>query len=251
MRRSLVRSTIERGTCFRLILIAACCVSLVACDSESLVGQSEEATGEMTVFIPLAKAVQSQIARAEVVVSAAGMSNITEALSINGSSMSGTVIRIPAGADRLFTLNTYDSSGSLNYTGSAMADIVVGELVRVEVTLRSVDSPVGGPVLKVIGKPSIIQGYYSGGSWDSGGYYDDVRITGEIENQGTITAESVRITVTLRDSSGNLMARWRDEAVGTIQSGDSELFVLFSRDVFTSSNVLTSSWQVDVEINHD
>ena len=245
-----MRSTTKCRRRSSLALIAVCCASLVACNNEVPVGLQEEASGEISIQISLAKVVQSQISRAEVVVSGSGMSDITAELSANGASWSGTVVGIPAGADRLFTLNTYDAGGSLNYTGSALADIVAGEKARVEVTLRSVSGPVGGPSLEVRGSPLITQGGTDYG-WSASLIGEDARIAGEIENKGTIAAENVRVTVTLRDPNGNLLGRVRDHVIGTIRPGDSELFEVFIEDVFSDFEVNTSSYEVEVDISSD
>ena len=246
-----MRSTIRCNTRWSVALIAAFWVSLVACDNESLVGQREEATGEMTVFISLGKALQSQIARAEVVVTASDMVEMRVELTVDGTSLRGTVTGIPAGANRLFTLNAYDSGGSLTYTGSEMANIIAGgPPAQVEVTLRSVSGPTGGPALAIRGSPLVTQGRTDFG-WSSSGSGEAARIAGEIENTGTATAENVRLTVTLRDPNGNLLGRVRDHAVGTIQPGDSELFEVFIESVFSGFGVDTSSYQVEVDINSD
>lgn len=63
---------------------------------------------------------------------------IKDSGSIAGNSARGTVHSIPPGAHRLFTLNAYDTSGTLTHTGSAASDISAGRTAQVRISLRAV-----------------------------------------------------------------------------------------------------------------
>ena len=208
--RSLVRSTIESRRRGSLALIAAFCVSLVACDNESPVGQQEEAAGEITVLIPLSKAVQSQIARAEVVISASDMTTVSQNLQVSGNTLAGTVRSIPAGSGRVFTINAYDSGDNLTYTGSATATVIAGGQVTVSITVRSVAAS-GTPQLTI---SSVVSAERGGGR---------TTITGEIANTGTAAATGVVIAFRARNSS-NAPISDATASVGTVGANESELF---------------------------
>jgi ribosomal protein L21 len=64
------------------------------------------------------------------------MTEIRQYLTISGNIVSGTVRDIPAGANRFFTLNGYDASGTLTYTGSSVAEVIPGENITVRITLK-------------------------------------------------------------------------------------------------------------------
>jgi DNA-binding beta-propeller fold protein YncE len=106
-------------------------------------------TGEATVSIPIPKVLITQVARVEAVVTAADMDTIRQDLTVSGDKATGVISEIPAGFNRLFTLNAYDANGKLIYSGSARAQVIAGSVVQVKVILR----PVGGmsrPVLAYI-----------------------------------------------------------------------------------------------------
>ena len=64
------------------------------------------------------------------------MDEIRQDLTIDGDVITGIVRDIPAGDERRFVLNGYDSSGNLAYSGSAIADVVAESQVTVRITLR-------------------------------------------------------------------------------------------------------------------
>ena len=88
------------------------------------------------------------------VISGSDMSEVRQDLTIDGDRATESCGTLPAGDDRLFTLNGYDSSGGLAYTGSATADVIAGEQVTVRITMRRVGTPVGKPRLQVAGSAS-------------------------------------------------------------------------------------------------
>ena len=217
------------------------------CGSQGVVDDSA-AGGHASVSIPLSKIAAAAIASGDVVVSAADMADLVQPLTVSGSLMTGVVSGISAGNARLFTLNGYDASGVLTYTGSSSADVVAGERVRVEVTLRPLtQSSEAGLVLR--GTPQITQGRkVSLTEWDTFSGGEDARVTGEIENGGTTAARDVRVTVSLRDLDGNLLGRVRDQAVTRIEPGESEQFVVILTSVFSENNIDTAAYTAEVEI---
>jgi len=73
----------------------------------------------------------------EVVISGSNMEEMRVDLTISGATPNGTVMGIPAGDQRQFTVNGYDASGAVAYTGSATLDLPAGEVVPVHVVVRS------------------------------------------------------------------------------------------------------------------
>jgi hypothetical protein len=152
------------------------------------------------------------------------------------STLTGTVHDIPSGSNRTFTINAYDSDGALRYTGSSSANVSTGETVVVAISVvgsGAEQSP--APAVRVAGTPTLVRGYNSGYPT----FYptqngNDARITGEIVNDGDVDATNVVIDVTLRDGSGNLVARVNNHSLGTIRAGDSAVFTVVVESIFAS-----------------
>ena len=116
------------------------CVLYVGLSSCSDGAPSRPAAGESgaaSFAIRMGKAVASTLTRAEVVITGSNMNDVRQELTIDDNVATGLVRNIPAGDDRLFTLNGFDSSGNLAYTGSATADVVAGQQVTVRITMRA------------------------------------------------------------------------------------------------------------------
>lgn len=242
----------ERAATATLMTLCALAIAMLgACDSRvTSYDKGEQSESEVSISIPLSKVLAAVIARAQVVITASGMDELSQDLRVDGSMLTGTVTGIPAGLDRLFTLNAYDAGGTLLYTGSSSVDIIAGTSVPVEVTLRSTSTPIDGSSLVVQGTPIVTQGtLHSFSDWSSLSFGNDARITGEITNDGSAAAYNVTVTVTLRTPAGDLLGRVRDHIVGTINEMDSELFTVFILDVFSTSVVDTTPYQVEIKIH--
>ena len=233
MHRSLERSRIRHSVTVALLLFAGCLV-LGSCDQASSPTQPKSAdSGEMSVAIRLSKRAAADISRAEVVVTGTGMAEIRQNLTVSGNTITGTVRGISAGANRLFTLNGYDSSGNLTYTGSASATVVAGQMVTVEISVRS--TAAGQPTAQLEAKGiRINRGENYGGDFSTySSIGEDAKITGEIENTGDVGATGVRITVSLRDGGGALLGRVRGHNIGNVPAGDSVFFSVIIESVFS------------------
>lgn len=204
----------------RLLVFMGCFAFLCSCDKASLPTQQEadERAGEISVTIRLSKIAAANISRAEVVVTGAGMADIRQNLTVTSTTITGTVRGIPAGANRLFTLNGYDASGNLTYTGSATATIVTGQQTAVHITMQSAAiSSAGKPILEMQPSASAQRLQLDDNSeWFT-------TITGEISNSGAADATGVVISFRARNSSGTAIA---DAAttIGTVPKGGSKLF---------------------------
>ena len=233
MSKLLVKSMIKL-----YITVVCCCFGLLsACSSTSSIGTDPDEHGSMHFAIRLSKLAAATIVRAEAVVSADDFTQITEELSVSGDVVIGLIPGIPAGSDRSFTINAYDVSGNLIYTGSVTIDVIAGQQVTARVTLRSVGSSgvAPTPILRVVGTPTLVRGdNYSSLGWSPSDFGSDARVTGEIKNEGTADAVDVVIDVTLRDNSGNLVARVNNHSVGTIRIGDSAVFTVIVEGIFAS-----------------
>ena len=69
-----------------------------------------ETVGPITLAIRLSKRAAVTLARMEVVISGSDMEEMRVELTISGETASGTVMGIPAGEQRQFTVNGYDGN---------------------------------------------------------------------------------------------------------------------------------------------
>ena len=195
-------------------LLLLLCAGLVFCSGDTPT-QPEVRSGKASVAISLGKVVATTLSRVEVVVTGSDMDEIRQDLTIDGNRATGTVRGIPAGSDRLFTLNGYASSGGLAYTGSATADVIAGEQVTVRITMRRVGAPVGRPRLQVKSSASAQRPDCCA--------VGTTTITGEIENTGDGDASNVEIDFRARNSSGAAISDSR-ATIGSVKKGESKLF---------------------------
>ena len=196
-------------------LLCAFYAGLASCSGTALTQPKARDSGEASFSIRMSKVVAAAMSRAEVVITGSDMAEMRQELTIDGDTATGTVRDILAGNDRLFTLNGYDSSGSLIYTGSATADVVAGQLVTVRITMRRVDSQSGTPKLQVASSASAQRPDCCGSGTTT--------ITGEIENTGDADATNVTIDLRARNSAGAAISDSR-ATIGTVRKGESKLF---------------------------
>ena len=77
-----------------------------------------------------------KIARTAVLlISASDMIDMTKTLTITDTSVEGVITGIPAGKNRLFQVNVYDSSETMQYRGSATADVIADSMVSVTIKI--------------------------------------------------------------------------------------------------------------------
>jgi len=168
----------------------------------------------MTVTIALGKIAAANIARAEVVVTGAGMDPIRQALTVSATQITGTVRGIPAGSSRQFTINCYSASETLTYTGTATANVVAGQLVTVRITVRSTTAQ-ALPALRMASSATAERKYVSSSNYTT-------TITVELSNTGTAAATGVSIAFRARSSSGAAIGD-ASTTVGTVAAGSSKL----------------------------
>ena len=202
-------------------LLCALGTGLASCSGDALTQPEARDSGEASFTIRVGKAVAAAMSRAEVVITGSGMAEIRQDLTIDGDTATGTVRDIPVGTDRLFTLNGYDSSGNLAYTGSGTADVIADRQVTVRITMRRVTTPSGTPKLRIASSASAERGIYA-----SSVLYrrnDVTRITGEIENTGDADATNVVIDLRGRNIAGAAISD-SQVTIGTVQERASKLF---------------------------
>ncbi len=117
------------------VLVCALCVGVGACSDSALI-QPEASDSGAASFVISSKVVAATLSRVEVVITGSNMDEIRQDLTIDEDTITGVVQNIPAGNELRFTLNGYDSSDNLVYSGSAMADVVAGEQVTVRITMK-------------------------------------------------------------------------------------------------------------------
>lgn len=235
MLRLLEKSRNKSGVHALLLLI--CFLALGSCGEAPVAHQpKQDPTGEISVAIRMGKVAAANISRAEIVITGSGITGeMKQQLAISGDTIRGIVTGIPAGPAK-FTLNGYDASGALTYTGFATATITAGRSVTVPIPVRRVASTVAGKPQLVVKGVRVLRGtnYESLGWTEYGTSGEDSRITGEIENTGDVAAISVRITVTLRDRNGALLGKVSNYSVGTVPAKSSVLFSVIIESVFPS-----------------
>lgn len=210
MLRLLARSGIKSGWLW-LVLLASNCFFLLSCGETTAPTEQEQSEPSSISFsIKLSKLAVASLVRAEVVITASGMEKMTQPLTITGDQVTGRVSGIPAGNDRTFTLNGYDSSGTLIYTGFTQVDMPAGKTVEVIVTMRRVASSTG-PRLRII-SPVTTQRYPLG-----------TVIVGEIENFGSTDAFSVSVNFTARNRNSAAVASYTLD-IGTVRKGEKIVF---------------------------
>ena len=111
-------------------------LSLIACESTPSITEPNSGAGQVSIEFRLGKLAAASIARAEIVITAPDMDDLRQDLTIDGNLITGDVRSIPAGSNRLFTLNGYDASETLIYTGSSSAEVISGEEVIVRIVVQ-------------------------------------------------------------------------------------------------------------------
>jgi N-acetylneuraminic acid mutarotase len=93
------------------------------------------AFGQANITLLIPKALQEAIDQVLTLVTAADMDTIRQFLTIQDSVATGTIQDIPAGPNRLFTVNVYKTGGILSHTGKDSTDILGGQTVDLEIEL--------------------------------------------------------------------------------------------------------------------
>jgi hypothetical protein len=75
---------------------------------------------------------------ATLTISASDMLTMTKSLTITDSSVEGTITGIPAGKNRLFSVSVFDSLDTLQYQGSATANVIADSTVKVSINVDRV-----------------------------------------------------------------------------------------------------------------
>ena len=229
------------GSSARTVFIWLAIVGVIvgSCGGQTGPTRSEQVEGgEAALSFYIGKVTAGAIDSAEVVVTGSGMSDITQPLNIAGDRMTGIVRGIPTG-DRTFTINTYDGSPRLTYTGSETAKVVAGQTTQVRITLRSTDGSTSAVVLTLLSPVSATYEYRT-----IEGYLE---ISGEINNPSAQTATDVRITLTARNASGAAMDQ-RTQSIGTVPPGRKFFSFRFSTEVFGASAAPART--IDYSIEH-
>lgn len=210
MQRLLVMS--RNRPAIRFLALAIFALGLGSCGEAPLSPQPEyEATGEISVAIRMGKVAAANISWAEIVVTVSGIDYLKkQRLTVSGDTIRGIVTGIPVGSAR-FTLNGYNASDTLTYTGSATATVTAGQSVTVNIPVRRVGAaPTGTPQIQVGGVASANRLSYS------------TEVTMEVSNTGTADATNTIIKLRARGSSGAAVAD-AEANIGTIRQGDSRL----------------------------
>lgn len=100
-------------------------VFALGCGDQEAPTQVASEGANLPIRLSLGKVAASQVARVELVVTDGDEVLVREQLAIRAGVVEGSVI-VTVGVGRLFTINAYDASGDLIYSGSATADVLPG-----------------------------------------------------------------------------------------------------------------------------
>ena len=132
------------------VLLVAVCLGVIgghsACGDSPSAPQDHTATASFS--LKLSATAAELIARVEVVIAGPDMAEIRQELRREGDIYTG-ILEVLAGSDRSFTLNGYDASRYLIYTGTEYADVIVDQRIRVEITMRRV--PIAAGSIEIAG----------------------------------------------------------------------------------------------------
>jgi Concanavalin A-like lectin/glucanases superfamily len=111
---------------------------LTGCGNLSQVSQPVN-NGQGSALLKIAAAAggpfQKLAKTATLSISASDMLTMTKSLTITDSSVEGTITGIPAGKNRLFSVSVYDSLDTLQYQGSATANVIADSTVKVTINV--------------------------------------------------------------------------------------------------------------------
>ena len=161
-------------------LLYACLIGFAAScgeDSRKPVGSYESGNGTASIAFKLSSALASRLSSAEIVITGSGMALIRQNLDVSGDIATG-VVEVPAGTDRLFTVNGYDKEAELIYTGQGWSDVISGERVTVTIMMRPVDATVPKDWLDgTVPDLAYISFFSSVRNWDTDAEDDGIRVS--------------------------------------------------------------------------
>ena len=123
-----------------LLSSLAVCLCFVSCSNPNTILQVNDGSGFAKIRLTAsAGSPFTEVADSAVVtVSSSGMKSIVMNLTIEDTVVFGTVEDIPAGENRLFRIDIFDSAGIVQYSGSTTADILPDSTVDVTIILKRV-----------------------------------------------------------------------------------------------------------------
>jgi len=99
----------------------------------------DDNSAQLMIQLRKPASVQSLIASADLLITAADMDTISRALTVNDSMVYGQVQEVPSGIDRHFSISCYDADGDLSYAGSAVRDVSAGTVLDLTIILYPVE----------------------------------------------------------------------------------------------------------------
>ncbi len=128
---------------FTHLLLALALALLAGCSASSDTGpDSSSDTGSAQFAISLRQALTSSISRVSVTSSAADFPSVTVDLTLHNGVWGGIIGNIPAGSNRSFLAQAFDTSGTLLFEGSASGVTISADTASlVAITLHEVNAP--------------------------------------------------------------------------------------------------------------
>ena len=151
------------------IAVSLAALALSGCGESSKITSADidysEEKGSFKITIPIPKAVRENVSRVEYEVTGAGMELLrgeATIISLNGHDVIRLAIEaVEPGRARKVTLNAFDSGGEMTYSGSATADVLLGETVDLSIRMQSLAAEGGDEsavAIEVVGEifPAVV-----------------------------------------------------------------------------------------------
>ena len=167
-----------------------CALLLAACNDSSVAPQTASEAPATATFALRLDVETSATLRAEVVVSAADMREMRSHLAIIDGDIVDSIRDIPAGPDRLFTVNVYDVADNLLFTGSAHLDLAPGQSIPVSLVLGAIETaaPLRQTTVELAAGVPMEMVWIEAGSFTMGSPDSELgRSTDEVAHEVTLT----------------------------------------------------------------
>ena len=146
------RVAYARVSCFRFLsqLGSLLTLLIIGC-AEGPIKPFSEYNGQANISLQIPLQLQGILEEVKIRVVAVDMDTITQSLIIQDSIAKGVLYNIPAGRDRIFIVDLFETGGHHAYTGSDTTDIEPGSITDLHISLL----PVSGTVIITINLPEV------------------------------------------------------------------------------------------------
>ena len=222
---------------FFLFFVGIACFTACGDSASPPVGIGESDTATASFSLRLSKVATETLSLVEVVITAGDMVEIKEDLIIQGEIATG-VVEVPAGINRRFVLNGYDSNGNLIYTGGKRTDVIAGKRIQLEIEMFVVGTEGNNGSESIPGLHQISLERYPGfelSNWDSDMDFDGITNSIEFLDDigGVISLSRLRFSV-----RGNIKMFLAIEQYGSLEKADETPYVDYNFKIDQSDETI-------------